>query len=178
MTRIALVLMFLGCVAASGMALSSDANLARQPNSETSASSKAARPGEAEQATPFKESKGEKEATTASEGRSRRVSRKLQLPTPARSKLASHLKQVPKDIQHDRENLNSVHQSTATRPAIHAVKVANTHSLVIRPGTGSTIDGRQFRPGRNTAGATAIGGSANARTNAQALNGTGAPRRH
>lgn len=182
MKRIALVLLFISCVAANGIALSSGATPPRQQNSETSASSSSARPNGSEQSPRANESKGQKEATAASDngGRSRRVARKLKLPTPARSKSASHPKHVANDVQHDRErsrseNFNSVHPP---KPAGGTVRTVNTHNPPIRPTIGSAIDGRQFRLGRNTAAAPVLGGSANARKNTQALNGTGTARRH
>lgn len=185
MKHSALILLLVSCIAISGIALGFEANPLRQHNSEASASSNGSGPSATGQAASSNESKAQKESPPASNdrGRSRRVSRKLRLPTPSRSKPASHPKHVPKDVQRDRErsrseNLNRVHQSTATKPAIHAVNVAKTHSLPIRPVTGSAVDGRQFRPWRNTAAAPTVGGSTNARKNAQALNGTGATRRH
>jgi hypothetical protein len=180
MRPIALVLSFVGCVAA-GMALGFDANVARQQGSETSASSSAARLSEAEQPTRSSASKAHKRATTASDdrGHSSRISHTVPLSSPARSKPASQ----PNQVQHHRQgpksaNLNRVHQSTATKPAVHAAKVANTPSSLIRPVAGSAVDGRQFRLGRNTALTPAIGGSGNAGKNLQALNGTRATRRH
>jgi hypothetical protein len=175
MRRIALVLLFVGYISASGIALSFAAHIERQPNSDASASATAAR-----QPTRFNESKGQKEATAASDdrARNRHVSRKLQLPTPPRSKPANHSK-LPQDGRQPSksENLNRVHASTATKPSFPAVKVANTHGPFSRPVNDSALDGRQFRSGRNTAGAATIGGSANTKKNSQALNGTRATRR-
>ena len=164
MRCIALVLLFVGYVSTSEMALSFAANIERQQSSVTSASSTAARPSNAEQTASVNESKRQKEATAASDdrARSRRVSHKLQLPTPPRSKPANHSKLLQDGRKRsESENLNRVHPSTATRPSFPAVKVANTHGSLIRPLNGSAVDGRQFRPHRNGAGASAIGGSAN-----------------
>ena len=181
MRRIILVLSLLGGVAIRGIALDSEANPLGRRSSETSATSSAAHHSGAEQAGPANESKGQKDATAGSDsqGHGRRVSRKLPLPIPARPKPTSH----PGQIQRDREpskagNSTGVGQSTAVKPTVHPAKVANTHSVVIRPVTGSAVDGRQFKLGRSTAAASAIGGSANARKSTQALNGTGATRRH
>ena len=175
MRRIALVLSFVGYLSASGMALSFAANIARQQSPATSASSIAA--GEPPRPN---ESEGQKQATAASgdRARSRRVSHKLQLPTPPRSKPANHSKLLKDGRKRsESENHNRVHQSTAMKPSFPPVKVANSHSSPIRPVNGSAVDGRQFRPGRNTAGASAIGGPANTKRNSQALNGGGAARR-
>lgn len=171
MRRITLVLLFVSCLASSGIALLSDANAARQQNSEASAPSSAAA-----KAAPRNESKAQQSPTAASDnrGRSRHVSRKVQLPTPARSKPASHPKPLQRDHERSRFANDRVHQSTASKPAA----VAKTHTFLMRPVTGSAVDGRQFRLGRNTAAAAAIGGSANARKDTQVLNGTGATRRH
>ena len=181
MRHIALVLLFVGYVSTSEMALSFAANIERQQqSSDTSASSTATRTSNAEQTASVNESKRQKEATAAPDdrGRGRRDSHKLQLPTPPRSKPANHSKMLQDGRKRsESENLNRVHQSTATRPSFPAVKVANTHGSLIRPLNGSAVDGRQFRPRSNSAGASAIGGSTNTKKNTQALNGTGATRR-
>ena len=172
--------LFVGCVTTRGIAIISDANPALQKNSETAASSSSSRPSAAQGASAH-ESKDQKEASVSSDarGRSHHLSPKLQPPTSARSEPATHPKPVPNDRKRSRtENLNSVHLSTPTQPSSHAANSANTRGLLIRPVTGSAIDGRQFGMGRNTAAAPAIGASTNARKNAQGLNGTEAARRH
>jgi hypothetical protein len=175
MRRIALVLLFVGYVSASGMALSVDADIAHQQSSDTPASSTAAR-----EPTRSNESEGQKKATAASDDRARgrRAAHRLQLPTPRRSKPPNHSKVLQEGRKRSKsENLNRVHQSTATKPSFPPLKVANTHESLIRPVNGSVVDGRQFRVGRNAAGASAISGSAITKKNSQALNGAKATRR-
>jgi hypothetical protein len=178
MRRIALILLFVGCVATNGTALTSGANPALQQNSETSASLSAARPRNSEQAASSNQSGGRKEAIRASDdrGRSRHLSRKIHLPTPARSNKANR----PTQVQHKRtrsENLTGVQQPNSIKPAVGAVRGINTRTPPLRPTSGAAIDGRQFRAGRNVAATqAALGGPAKAR-NTQVLSGTGVTRR-
>lgn len=90
----------------------------------------------------------------------------------------------PKQVQQSRprstsQSLANVHQPSLTKPTGGAVRKVNAHIPSIRPTSGSAVDGRNFRPGHNTATCPAtIGGPDKVRRNAEALNGTGIPHRH
>lgn len=185
MKGVRLILVIAGCLLIYKPAYASRYNAGLpQRSSGTSTGSGSDRSSEADQAATATRSKVQREATaTPDERLSNRPISKNKRHT---HKVGASLPKTnrPKQVQQSRprstsQSLANVHQPSLTKPTGGAVRKVNTHIPSIRPASGSAVDGRNFRPGHNTAtGPATIGGPDKVRKNTEALNGTGIPHRH
>lgn len=102
-----------------------------------------------------------------------RVQSHARLPMPGRRSPARNTRGLSR-------SQNATHlQRPTSKPSVIPGRIGNPHTPAVRASTGSAIGGRQFQHGRNLAAIPArLGGSANARRNTQAINGSEIHRRH
>ena len=101
-----------------------------------------------------------------------RVQSQARLPMPRRRSPNSRGLSRSQDATH-------IEQPILNKPHVTAGRIANLHTSAVRASTGSAIGGRQFQHGRNLAAIPArLGGSAGAKRNTQAINGSEIHRRH
>ena len=103
-----------------------------------------------------------------------RVQSHARLPMPRRTKPARNTRGLSRS-----QDATHLEQPTFTKSRVIAGKIANPHTPAVRASPGSAIGGQQFQHGRNLAAIPArLGGSATARRNTQAINGSEIHRRH
>ena len=175
-----LILVTAGCVLSLGLAHASAANPALQQSvgSSSTGNSRASNQGQAPTANQVKdqmEGGGSHEHGEVGHAFNKpRVRSHARLLMPRRTKPARNARGLSRS--HDATHLE---QATLTKPRVIAGRIANPHTPAVRASTGSAIGGQQFRHGRNLAAIPAgLGGSANARRNTQAINGSEIHRRH
>ena len=182
MKTASLIQLITGCVLVCGVAYASVADLGLQQsygNSATDAGSNHST--NAEDAKVSSQSKDRKAKIDSDERAGRHhvtdKTRPHRLPTPSKSNRA---KQVRQNHEQSRpEHVTTMRQPVQTNPVAPGRKVVNIHTLPMRPATAVAISGQQFRNGRNRSATPAVvGGPANTRRNAAAINGTEVNRRN
>lgn len=168
------------CALILGLGRASAADPATQQNSGNSTTA-AGRSIEKKQAPTANQSKNRKEASTGREHsqsgqavNKAHVRNQTKLPMPSRPKQARNIR----GHSHSQPALHAA-QRTFNQARTDTGKIVKAHGPASRPSTGFGIGGQQFRHGRNPAAVpAALGGSARARGNTQAITGSGIHRRY
>lgn len=180
MKAVGLILVTAGFVLSLGPAHASAGNPALQQSSgsSTRVSGRASNQGQAPTAN---QGKGPMEASTSHQhGESShalnkpRVRSQARLPMPRRPKPARNIRGPSRS-----QDALHLEQPTLNKRRVIAGRIANPHTPAVRASTGSAIGGQQFRHGRNlTMISAGLGGSANAKRNTRAINGSEIHHRH